>query len=85
MFWAPCIVLPLMGIIKLIQWIFEKLFGQKPTEDSNQTTNKVESGCPLTQMKQTLGFATPAAPATTPSEADTATKKVQWEPHQTID
>ena len=69
-----------MGIIKLIQWIFEKLFGQKPAKDSDQTTTNVESGCPLTQMKQTLGFATPAAaPATTPSEAD---KKVQWEPQQ---
>ena len=54
----PCIVLPLMAIVKFLEWFFAKFFGKKQTaaEPSDTTKKELEpaaktsSGCPFAAM-----------------------------------
>lgn len=78
MFWAPCIILPLMGLIKVLEWIFAKLFGKKePAKEQTCPAAKIGgilgmSSCPITQQ-----------PKKEP-EKEIASKKVDWMLYHTL-
>ena len=51
----PCVVLPLMAVVKFLEWIFAKFFGKRettPNDDQKTTETKSvkASGCPFAAM-----------------------------------
>lgn len=56
-----CFVFPMMALMKVLEWLFTKMFGKQQTTTSEtepveQTTPSVAApiGCPFTKMKSTL-------------------------------
>ena len=49
----PCVVLPLMAIMKLFEWIFAKFFG-KAQPAAEDAAPKKTAGCPFAAMGSSM-------------------------------
>ena len=50
----PCVVLPLMAIMKLFEWIFAKFYGKKAESTTENANLRKAAGCPFSSMSSVL-------------------------------
>ncbi len=79
-FWAPCVILPLMAVMKFFEWIFSKFFAKKnPTGQTADSISEKQpiassSGCPFA----TMGISVPNPHIKTENNSNEKLEKLDW-------
>ena len=65
----PCVVLPLMAVMKFLEWIFAKFFKKRDAAPATTTAEPVKaSGCPFAAMG--IGLPNPHVGQTAVSQSE---------------